>query len=256
MIQEVAPSYSGQSKANVETRHPKKVKLEGAPQYQITRLSIPQLVQREIWQAIESNLTTNVQSRLTPDAIRAGVLPTPVHFWNYLNELGRTFAYRIPLEQAVRAYFTKIDLTINDGAVFYMGYRFWSPALRDNIVLHGRSTVQGYMLPTCVRQILLDTPDGLIAVDAAHGIRTGDEEYFLSVAELEQLAKLRSQEQAVLRVHREAAKSDVAERFTAETGMSYEQIERRSGRAKRGNAASREEARQTMPLLTPKGGRK
>ncbi|NHZ45024.1 hypothetical protein F1609_33520 [Massilia sp. CCM 8693] len=257
VIREIAPSYSGQSKANVETRHPKEVKLEGAPQYQVTRLSIPQLAQREIWKVIESNLTTNVQPRLTPDAICAGVLPTPVTLWNYLSELGRTFAFRIPREQAIRAYFTKIDLTIDDGAVFYMGLRFWSHHLRDSSVLRGgcRPT-QGYMLPTCVRQIFLETPDGLITVDAAYGIRTDDEEYFLSAAELEQLAKLRSEEQASLRVHREAAKADVSERFTAETGMPYEQIERKPGRAKRGNFASLEEARQTMPLLRPKGGRK
>jgi hypothetical protein len=107
-----------------------------------------------------------------------------------------------------------------------------------------------------LRQIFLDAPEGLITIEAAYGIRTNEEEYFLSVAELEQLAKLRSQEQAALRVHREAAKSEVAVRFTAETGMPYEQIERRPGRAKRGNAASLEERRQTMPLLQPKGGRR
>ena len=152
---------------------------------------------------------------------------------------------------------TKIDLTINDGAVFFLGFRFWSPALRDSSVLRGGcSAVQGYVLPTCLRQIFLDAPEGLITIEAAYGIRTNEEEYFLSVAELEQLAKLRSQEQAALRVHREAAKSEVAVRFTAETGMPYEQIERRPGRAKRGNAASLEERRQTMPLLQPKGGRR
>ncbi|MCZ8072533.1 MAG: hypothetical protein O9341_00225 [Paucibacter sp.] len=87
------------------------------------------------------------------------------------------------------------------------------------------------------------------------GIQTAEGEMFLSIEELEQLAELRSRERASLTVHREAAKADVAERFEAQTGNSYENFETKPGCAKRGNAASREESRQITPLLRAQGGK-
>ncbi|HEY4080552.1 MAG TPA: hypothetical protein VGM81_07640 [Burkholderiaceae bacterium] len=254
VIKEIAPSYSGQSKANVETRHPKSVKQEGAPQYRITRQSVVQLVQREIYRVIESNESTNVLPRLGPEAIRRQVLSTPNGLWRHLVGLGRTFAYQPPRDQAIRGYLVPVDLTVSDGAVYFMGFRFWSKALRDSKLLERCVTqVQGYLLPMCVRHIFIDTPDGMLTVDASFGIRSAEGESFLSVAELEQLAELRSREQAAFRIHREAAKAEVAERFKAETGHEYDRSELRAGRAKRGNAASVEEARQIAPLLRANG---
>lgn len=253
IIKELAPSYSGQSKATVETRHPKSVKQEGAPHYKVTRQSVVEVVRREIWRVIESNKATNVAARLGSDAIAANVLPTPIGMWNYLVDLGRTFSYEIQREQAMRSYLQKVDLTVSDGAVHFMGFRFWSQALRDSKLLELTTTqIQGYLLPACVRHIFLSTPDGILTVDASFGIRVGGEEHSLSLGELEQLSQLRAKEQAALRVHREAAKADVAERFEAETGVPYEHATLRQGRAKRGNTASLEEARQVLPLLRVK----
>ena len=254
-IKEIAPSYSGQSKANVETRHPKSVKPEGAPQFKVTSQTLAQLAAREIWRVIESNKTTDVISRLGPSALSAGVLPTPIGLWNYLTSLGRTMAYRIPQEQAIRGHLKKIDVTVEDGAVYFLGFRFWSKALHSSGVLTGAYAIQGYAFPMCLRHIFLDTPGGIIVVDAAFGIQTAEGEMFLSIEELEQLAELRSRERASLTVHREAAKADVAERFEAQTGDSYENFETKPGRAKRGNAASQEESRQILPILRAQGGK-
>lgn len=257
IINELTPAHSGQSKANVETRHPKGVKLEGEPRVRITRQTLPQLAAREIWRAIESNKTTDVISRMSPNALAAGVLATPIGFWNYLTQLGRTMAYRIPREQAIRGYLKKIDLTVDDGAVFFLGFRYWSKALHDSEILtRGGRTAQGYAFPMCVRHIFLDTPAGLLTVDATFGIQTADGELFLSVAELEQLAELRSRERAALAIHREAAKADVAERFEAQTGTPYEPVQPRPGRAKRSSNTSLEEARQIMPILRAGGGKR
>lgn len=256
IIRELAPAHSGQSKANVETRHPKGVKLEGAPRVTITRQTLCQLATREIWRVIDSNKTTDVISRLGPEALAAAVLATPIGFWNYLTRLGRTMAYRIPREQAMRAYLKKIDLTVEDGAVYFLGFRYWSKALHDSQILaRGDRVAQGYAFPMCVRHIFLDTPDGLLMIDATFGIPTADGELFLSIEELEQLAELRSRERAALAIHREAAKADVAERFEAQTGTSYEPVGPQLGRAKRSSNASLEEARQVAPILRAGGGR-
>jgi hypothetical protein len=257
MIKELAPAYSGQSKANVETRHPKGVKLEGAPRVIVTRQTLPQLAVREIWRVIESNNSTDISSRLGPRAVEAGVLSTPVGFWNYLNKLGRTMAYRIPREQAIRAYLRKVDLKLDDGAVFFMGFRYYSKALYDSEILTlKRRSVQGYAFPLCVRHLFLDTVDDIFTVDATFGIKTDEGEMFVSIAELEQLAKLRDKEKAALAIHREATKADVAERFEAQTGTPYQPALPRLGRAKRGNSASLQEARDIGPILGASGGKR
>jgi len=239
----------------VETRNPKSVKSEGAPQFKVTSQTLVQLATREIWRAIESNKTTDVVSRLGPSALRAGVFPTPIGLWSYLTSLGRTMAYRIPQEQAIRGYLKKIDVTVEDGAVYFLGFRFWSKALHSSGVLTGARAIQGYAFPMCLRHIFLDTPSGIVVVDAAYGIQTDEGELFLCIEEMAQLMELRRRERASLTVHREAAKADVAERFEAQSGCVYETFETRPGRAKRGNAASREESRQIMPILRAQGGK-
>lgn len=255
MIKEIVSAYSGQSKASVETRHPKEVKQEGAPQYRSTGSTIPELAAQEIWRVIESNRTTNIALRLPPDAIAAGVQPTPVAFWNYLTTLGRTFAIKVPRDRAVRAFFEEVDLTVQDGAVFFHGFRYWSEELAaSGILTRASSKVRGYTLPVCVRHIFLDTAQGLLTVDAAFGIRVGEEERYLSVSELEQLHELRRREAAALKIHQQAVRADIEQRFEEQTGKSYDQADIQSGRAKRNNAASVEEARQTLPHLKRRGG--
>ncbi|MGC3987824.1 MAG: hypothetical protein QM777_25600 [Pseudorhodoferax sp.] len=257
IIRELAPSYSGQSKASVETRHPKSVKVEGAPRFKVTRQSVIQVVRREIWRAIDSNKATNAGKRIGPGAIAQRTLPTPIGVWNYLVGRGRTFAYTPQRDQAIRNYLQRVDLTVSDGAVYFMGFRYWSTALRDSSLLTRATTrIQGYLLPTCVRHIFLDTPDGILTVDASFGLRGGDDEDFLSLAELAQLRHLKDKELAVFREHREAAKAEVAERYEAEAGIAFDQAEIRPGRAKRGSAVSRSEARDIMPLIHAQGGRR
>lgn len=253
IIKETAPANSGQSKAGIETKHPKSVKLEGAPHYKVTSLTIPQLAAREIRRLIATNQTTDISSRLSVDAIAAGVLPTPLNYWNYLSKIGRTFAYGTTREQAVRAFFTRVDLTILDGSIFFYGFRYWSKALENCQAIqqaHGRATqIQGFMLETCIRHILLDTTEGLITVDLKIGIRSGDEEHFLSVVEIEQLARLRDLSRTAFKIHSQAAQAEAAQKFEEEIGAPHDEVEIRRGRAKRGNAASVDEAREITPYL-------
>lgn len=92
----------------------------------------------------------------------------------------------------------------------------------------------------------------MLTIDAAYG----DGNQPLSVSELGQLAKLRAEDEAAFRIHREASRAEVAQGFEAETGMPYDQSKLRPGRPKRGNAASMDEARQIKPYLRSGGGRR
>lgn len=201
-----------------------------------------------------------MQSRLNANLLAAGVLPTPTAVWNALDKVGRNHSYQIAQEEAIRAFFATTDLTFDDGALYLHGFRFWSEQFRDSCLPERLSKadsckVQAYMLSVCVRHLFVDGPDGMITVDAMHGIRDGDETLYLSTPELEQLAHLRARGQSTLRTHKQAANADFEGRFEDAFGIAYAQGQRRTGRPKRNSQASREEAQQIAPLLKASGGR-
>ncbi|MGC4062791.1 MAG: hypothetical protein QM749_18935 [Aquabacterium sp.] len=256
MIKEGTPSYAGQSKANIETTNPKNVKTEGAPHYRVTRLTIPQLAAQEIRRVLEDNHTININARLTNNAVANGVLPTPIHYWNHLDRLGRTHAVHVHRDEVIRGYFSPITVEVDDGALYLHGLRYWSKALSESGLLErwacaGSHRVQAYMLDVCVRHLFIHTPSGAIVVDAMQGIRNGDEMLYLSVVEIEQLYRLRARGLSTLRTHVHAAKAEQAVLYEEEVGIPYKHSIRRRGRAKMKNAASREEAGAVMGVFQP-----
>lgn len=258
-IKESAPSYSGQSKASIETTHPKHVKLEGKPAYVETRLSIPQLAVQEVLRTIGDNHSIDVNSRLNNEAVIDRVFPTPISVWNYLDRRGRNHALPMSFEAAVRAYLTPIELTVRDDAVYFKEMRFNSEALQQSKILQrahscGNFKLKGFMLDVCVRHLWLDLGGELIEVDAMLAIRDGQEQLYISVIELEQLEQLRRNEKLALKTHQLAARSEFEAQFEAHTGQLFEQGVIKGGRSKRSKAASLEEGREILRYLRAIGG--
>lgn len=52
-MREIAPSWSGQSKASVESSHPREVTVDGAPTYFLSDLNVIEMVRREILRAVK-----------------------------------------------------------------------------------------------------------------------------------------------------------------------------------------------------------
>ena len=261
VIKECAPSYAGQSKASIETSHPKQVKLEGKPHYVETRLSIPQLAVQEIMRTISDNNRIDVSTRLNNDAIAERVAPTPAGIWNYLDQRGRNYAVPMSFESAVRAYLTPIELTVKDDAAYFREQRFDSEALRQSGVLQRAHTsgvfrVTGYMLDVCVRHLWIDLGAGLIEVDAMLAIRDGEEQLYISVAELEQLEQLRRNARISHQSHQIAASAEYEVRFEELTGMPFEQGVLKGGRNKRSKPSSVQERQEVIDYLRAKGGRR
>ncbi|NHZ83612.1 hypothetical protein F2P44_30735 [Massilia sp. CCM 8695] len=158
IIKELAPSHAGQSKASIETSHPKAVKHEGAPQHSVTSMTIPQLAAREIRRVIMDNQSKNIGTRLNNVAVIARVLPTPIHLWNYLSQMGRSLAVTKQRDEVIREYFTQVEVKVCDGVVYFMEQRFDSPALQDSGFLRIASTRDrhtAYILDVCVRHIFV-----------------------------------------------------------------------------------------------------
>ncbi|NTV94163.1 MAG: hypothetical protein HGA75_01955 [Thiobacillus sp.] len=261
VIKEAAPSYSGQSKASVETLHPKPVKQEGKPRYKETRLTIPQLAAQEILRAVADNHSTDVTDRLNNDALNDGVFPTPVSLWNYLNRRGRNHAVTMRFEEAVRAYLTPIELTVRDDAAYFKDARYDSDALQCSGALQkahdlGRYTLPGYMLDVCVRHLWLQLKPDMAEVDAMLSIRDGQEQLYISVLELEQLEQIRRDGKIELMTHRLAAQCEYEEVFRALTGQAFEQGILKPGRTRRSKASSVQERQEIIGHLRAKWGRR
>lgn len=261
IIKEAAPSYSGQSKASIETLHPKKVRLEGKPHYRETRLTIPELAVQEILRAVVDNHSTDISDRLNNEALKDVVLPSPAALWNYLDRKGRNHALNKRFEEAVRAYLTPIELIVRDDAVYFKDARFSSEALKRSGVLQrahdlGRYKLQGYMLDVCVRHLWVDLGTRLIQIDGKLGIRDGQEQLYVSVAELEQIQQIKQGKKLVLKEHRLVARSEYEGVFEAQTGQVFEQAVLKPGRSRRSKKSSVEERQEIMGYLRAAGGRK
>lgn len=260
VIKEIAPTYSGQSKASIESSHPRDVQLEGAPAYIETSMSFVQLGVREIVKTVAANHAIDISDSLGNDALIAGVLPTPIHLWNYLDGLGRTYATPMTFEQAVRAYLTPIEVTVRNDGVYFKAQRFSSEALRLSGILQqshdsGRFSIKAYMLDVCVRHLWVETASGLVEIDAMLSIRGNDDPLYISVLELEQLEKIRRKNNSTVQSHRLAVAASAQERFKAQTGLELEQGVLKNGRPKRGGKNSLEEQREVIPYLRAIGGK-
>jgi hypothetical protein len=254
LIREMSPTWMGQSKASIESSHPRHIQLDGQPTFVETRLTIPQLAAREVRMTVAANDSMDASSRVNSRFLEELDRPTPLRLWNYLESRGRTAAARITFDEAVRSFLTQVAVTVAADGVCYQGQRFDSEALRATDLLDRVSTtqtvrVEAYVLDVCVRHLWVEVGDALVEVDAQLSIRDGTEQLWLSVVELEQVDRLRRRGKAALREHRQAVLSAAEAKDEEATGMSINAGHRRAGRPKRRTSASREAAKAISPHL-------
>jgi len=256
-IQGVAPVYSGQSKATIEASNPKKVKVGGKPGHVASNMSLMDLVKREILRTVADCDAIRVTWRLTPDLVAKGTRASPLGLWSALTAVGRNDAIPMTFEQAVRSYLTKVVFKIKADGVYLHGQRYDSPALRKTGVLKGlrsnkQATLEGYALDMCVRHAWVETRGGLIEVDAQLPLRDDDSQLFISLSELQKIDDVRRSLDADMVEHSDAVRAHAEVRFKEETGRSWHDGRRRSGRPKRGTQAARKAARQVKGVVTPR----
>lgn len=246
-IRDIAPSWSGQSKANIESSHPRDVKLEGQPTFINSNLNPVELAKREIMRIITFNKSANMEDRIDPEGELAHVVPSPNGLWQFYSSKYRNDSQPISIDDAVRCFLTPVEFTVKEDGVYLKSRKFYCEALRETGLfdIAGITKVQGYILDMCVRYVWVEFNGRLIETPAMLRIRGDEDTLYMSIADLEQWDEQRKNILSAFRVHRQATNSEMMRRFKNLTGKEFNPGKRFPGKPKK-NAVSGNEANEVM----------
>jgi hypothetical protein len=233
-IRDLAPSRQGQSKAGIESSHPRQLKTEGEPDVLYSDLTYFDLARQEIFRTIRDN--SRIQSdRRTPNMIKAGVIGTPISIWNYLSARLRTSAHPVSMSDAIRNFLTPVEFTMQEDGAYLEGTRFDSAALRatglHDRTLGGRFRVSGFSLTMCLRKVWIEVNGRLVDAEPMLPIRDDERQLFLSLSELQEISALRAKLASGMTENTQAVDAEFRERMRAHTGKEPDNVMRKSGHA-------------------------
>lgn len=242
----LAPSYSGQSKANVESSHPRDVRLEGQPSYIQSDLNTIQMMRREIERVIKHNKSAYPRTRVPQDLWVHKRMPCPNEIWQLLDSRARNDAQSLTFDEAVRTFLKPVAFKIRSDGLYLNHVRYDSKALRETGVLHlvakGQSTtVDGYVLPLAVRTAWVEFEHQIIEVAAQYPHRVDEELLYFSLEDLEESNGLRRETLSIYRQHQHAVAVDSRQRIHEMLGQEGDAGTRRTGRAKTNATLARPE---------------
>lgn len=246
-INDMAPSWSAQSKATVESSHPSDVEIEGQPTFINSNLNPVELARREILRLITFNKSANMEDRIDPDSELANVTPSPNGLWQFYDKLYRNDAQPFSIDDAVRCFLTPVEFSVKEDGAYLNSRRFYSQALRDTGLfdIAGITKVQGYILDMCVRYVWIEFKGRMIETPAMLRIRGDEDSLYMSIADLDQWNEERKKILSAFRVHQQATKSDMMRRFKDATGKEFSPGRRFPGKPKR-NTVTENEANDVM----------
>ena len=241
-IKSVVPSYEPQSKALVESGHPRDVQPDGAPSFVLSDLNTPQLIKKEIYRALADNLSSDISARLTDQEIedfeREGRHATPHHYAGYLLDRVATAGRQMSLEQAVRAFWTPIELTIDGDGVRYRHRHFISDSftasgIQEKLGPLASMEVKGYCLSAVFLSLWVEINGKLIEVKPAPRSRQDSEDLLGSKAQIDAAAEKLKVLRSKTRTTAKAAQADARTKFTEATGKKWVSGRRVGGTPKR-----------------------
>lgn len=248
-IKDLAPSWMGQSKATVESSHPRDMKTEGQPAYLQSNLTPVALAKREIMRLIRYNNTANMEDRLDPDCDLALVIPSPIGLWNHYDKLFRNDAMPMSIDEAVRTFLTPVEFSLRDDGIWLDQRRYDTKELRATGILErvARSgeigaKINGYILDMCIRYIWVEVDGRILLLESILRIRGDEETLYMSIEELEQWNEARRKIRSAFKVHQHAASSEYKYRFKEITGKAWDSAKRRIGKPKCDSMSKQEEA--------------
>ncbi|MDE2253614.1 MAG: hypothetical protein KGL42_05040 [Betaproteobacteria bacterium] len=225
-IRQIAPSYQGQSKASVESSHPRKTKILGAPTHRVSELDVIGMVRKEIYRANMDNHTSNIGDRLLGLKDGERVVATPHHAWSFLSSIGSTLAFPMEFDEAVRTFLTPVELVLSRDEMRLQRRVYDSPELRatgiyDAVGVGQSIKLQGYCLSLCVRHCWVEIDNKLIELTARLPLRVNAQRTYISLSDLTAESEAYSVQQARQREHATAAAVEYAGKYEEETGLKF-----------------------------------
>ncbi|MDH4562882.1 transposase [Pseudomonas sp. BN411] len=244
---ELPPTYSGQSKATVESSHPKKKKNLDQPTHFHSGLNFVEMAKREIFQVLKDNMSSDASDRMDEDLYFLGFTPTPLNIWKYYDEKGRTSAIDMNFDEAVRRFLTPHPASIKKDAVYFYGRKYRSIEIMgtgvfDRVARDGHIEVTAYAITMCVRHIWVELEGRLYQLNVVGkaSARPGSSDICL-----QDLIKINEKRLEALALHREerrAVDQYYTDRFRENTGKDWNSGREKVGPAVKNAASQRDEA--------------
>lgn len=244
---ELTPTYSGQSKATVESSHPReKADLE-QPTHFHSKLNFVQMARRELMQVLEDNSSSDASDRMTEEMFLSGFIPTPLNIWTYLDGRARNSSIGIPYVEAIRTFLVEHPVAIHKDAVYFYGRRYRSEGLIETKVFDraargGSIRAKAYVLTMCVRHIWLELEGSIYELDFVRTASTLEGSIDISLSDLMEIDLNRREGAKELAYQRPAIHQHFNRRFKDETGEDRDGGQRKLGRPSKGGAAQRDTA--------------
>ena len=247
-VREMTPSYSGQSKASVESSHPRDVHLDGAPSHVVSQLNVVQMVQREICRVLRDNHASAVSEQIIGQRVADEVLPTAHALWCYLDKLGRNDACPMSVSDAVKKFLKPIKLTIKHDGVWFCGrnyssQEFLATKILDKVASGQSIKISGYSYSMCVRFVWIEINHCIIELEAKLPYRDDKGQLFITMEELQMEAEKKRILASAQRTHSDAASAKYMKGFSDATGQSWAPETRRAGPVKPTSSMAKAEAK-------------
>ncbi|PMY42046.1 transposase [Pseudomonas sp. GW456-L14] len=242
---EVTPTHSGQSKATVESSHPRDKKLDDEAVYVHSGLNLVEMARREIRRVVKDNENSDASDRMDGDMWLEGFSPTPLNVWKYHDALGRNHGIKMSFDQAVREFLTLMPAVIKQRGVYFFGRKYNSKELTDTGIFDrvgpGRVIqVTAYSMTMCVRHIWIEVEGRLYELSFVYTASTRAGSGDISLEDLQFINQSRLQAQAKRRNEKVAIDQHHYQEFEKDTGKSWHAGVRKLGRPAKSAVAQRD----------------
>jgi hypothetical protein len=246
---ELTPTHSGQSKATVESSHPRTKSNNDQPTHFHSSLNFVEMCKRHILQVIYDNRSSNAEERMTPDMLEIGFSPTPKNIYQFYSRVGYDSGTEVTFDYAVREFLTPHPAHIKRSGVFFYGRKYNSSKLIDTevfdrIALSGQIPVTAYVMTMCVRHIWIELEGVLYELDFVRPASVHPSSVDITLSDLQVLNENRLRGNAQLREEQPAILQARNFQFLQATGKGWDSGVRKLGRPAKGGAAERDAADQ------------
>lgn len=237
-IKELAPSWSGQSKATVESSHPRHTNLEGEPTYLVSNLNVFQMAARELLRTPAENHRKDAVGRLTPQMLVDGVSGNPAAITKYLVDRLRTSAIPMATDMAVRKYLRPVEFVQKKDGLWLDDLHFTHGHLHDHglpsrVPTDQHVTIKGFVYPYSLYLAWVEINGRLFEVEPFLRIRDDREQLQITLADLRSLGEMRRAAAAFQREHGAAAMSEFQSQFAEQFGIDADSSSRVKGKKPR-----------------------